>query len=206
MAPRIHSAGAGSVSVIVLGLLLQGCGSAGATPGTAEKSAVPATAAAPMVKSGTTLMPWGPRTPKCPDDMWKEPAGNKVQTIKIEIVGTDPAYLKDPDPPCAKETINGRLEFQIVKLPKDHILEVQFDTRYDVDGKPRKGPFKRSREKERYPVAGRCVMTADGTCTFDSHDREVPLRSVFSYTVYLYDKDGQLLDEKDPGIMVTDTP
>ncbi len=131
--------------------------------------------------------------------------------MSIEIdTNTNPPTIEFRSDKCVQESVNGTLTFGVAKLPAGYQLEIDFQTRYDADSKPHKGPFKFKMKKPtaKYPVAGRCMMSKspDDSCVFDEHDQSIPNEATFRFTVFLWDKDGNLADEKDPGVMVVDNP
>ena len=191
--------------VIVLGLLLQGCKGNGATPATSEKPAAPAMAEAPAVKSAAMWVPRGGRALRCAHDEWQDPSNGKDQSIEVNV-DLGRLTVLEPEPRCAKESYGNKLTFTVGALPNGHKIEIDILTSEDPQHKLYKGPFKRKGPKAKYPVAGRCVMEANDSCVFDSHNPDVKSDAVFSYNITLWDADDNFVHEKDPGIMVIDNP
>ncbi len=137
---------------------------------------------------------------------WRDPSSGKDQMIEVKVDLNGPTIL-DPEPYCAKESYKGKLTFKTGALPDGHKIEIDILSSKDPQsGMLHKGPFKRSGNKAKYPVAGRCWMVANDDCEFKSHDQAVKSDAVFSYNITLWDANDDFVDEKDPGIMVIDNP
>lgn len=217
MAPRILGAVAWSVAAMVLGAALLGCRATDAPSSSAPAATTPAAttpgAAAPAaaMEDMAKLAPFGETGARCRDDEWVNPShgrNGKDQIVTVDIYPPDPPKIRSLSPECAKESEDGDMTFKAPALPAGYTLEIQIDSWEDPMTKKRyKGPFKRNGPRNRYPTTGTCLMLdAKDECLFDVHHPDVGNDVKFTYTVYLWDAEDQLADEKDPGIMVIDNP
>lgn len=212
MAPRILNAVAWSVATMVLGAALLGCRetdapSSSAPAATTPGAAAPAAALEDMAKSA----PFGVNGARCRDDEWVNPSHGRNGKDQIVIVDINPPELPkivSLSPECAKESEDGDMTFRAPALPAGYTLQIEIDFWEDTMTKKRyKSPFKRNGPRSRYPIPGTCFMLdAKDECHFDVHHPDVKNDVKFTYTVYLWDTQDQLADEKDPGIMVIDNP